>query len=62
MILIIILLLFAFYMFWRFDQRRKIRNAAHQREKREALTNLLLRLRQQVTFESDQSKTGNDEP
>jgi Flp pilus assembly protein TadG len=33
MILIIILLLFAFYMFWRFEQRRKMRNAAHQSEK-----------------------------
>ena len=62
MILIIILLVFAFYMFWRFDQRRKMRNAVHQREKREALINLLVRLRKQETIESDQSKTGNDEP
>lgn len=62
MILIIILLLFAFYMFWRFDQGRKMRNAAHQREKREALVNLLVSLRKQETTESDQSNTGNDEP
>lgn len=45
MIVIIILLLFSLYMFWHFENRRKIRNAGHQREKREAFTDLLTKIR-----------------
>ena len=31
-------------MFWFFEQRRKIRNAEHHREKREALINLISKI------------------
>ncbi len=44
MIVIIILLLFSLYMFWHFEQRRKIRNAEHHREKQKALLDLLSRM------------------
>ncbi len=47
MIVIILLLLFSFYLFWRFDQQRKLRNAEHQREKREAFMNLIGKLKKQ---------------
>lgn len=45
MIIIIILLLFSLYMYWHFEKRRKIRNAEHHREKREALMNLLSKIK-----------------
>jgi hypothetical protein len=34
-------------MYWHFEQRRKIRNAQHRREKQEALMNLLIKVRKQ---------------
>jgi hypothetical protein len=61
MIIIIISLLFALYMFWHFNQRRKIRKAAHQREKREALINLLTTIRKKDTTDND-NKTEKNEP
>jgi cbb3-type cytochrome oxidase subunit 3 len=46
MILIIVLLLFSLYLFWYFDRKRKIRNVESQREKRDALQDLLQALQQ----------------
>ncbi len=56
MIVIILLLLFSFYMFWHFEQRRKIRNAEHHREKQEALLDLLSR----INKKKDEPITKND--
>lgn len=41
MIYIILLTAFSFYMFWRYNQQRKLKNAEHNREKRESFMNLI---------------------
>jgi hypothetical protein len=43
-------------MYWHFEQRRKIRNAKHRREKQEALMNLLNKVRKQKTDNNDIKK------
>jgi hypothetical protein len=40
-------------MYWHFEQRRKIRNAEHRREKQEALMSLLNKVRKQKTDDND---------
>lgn len=60
MIVIAILLLFSLYMFWYFEQRRKIRNAEHRREKQEALLDLLSRVNRKKTDEPT-TKNNSDE-
>lgn len=60
MIVIAILLLFSLYMFWHFEQRRKIRNAEHRREKQEALLDLLSRVNKKNTDEPT-TKNNSDE-
>jgi membrane protein implicated in regulation of membrane protease activity len=45
MILIAILLLVSLYLFWHFDQKRKTRTQVHRKQKREALTDLLEKIR-----------------
>lgn len=47
MTLIVILLLISLYLFWYFDKRRKLQNAEHGREKKEAFTRLLIQLRKE---------------
>ena len=41
MIYIILLTAFSFYMFWRYNQQRKLKNAEHCREKKESFLNLI---------------------
>ena len=48
MILIILLLGFALSMFWHFEKQRKHRNTDREREKREALLDLLIKLRKKA--------------
>lgn len=45
MIVIVIFLLFSLYMYWQFENRRKSRNIKHQREKQEALADLLTKIK-----------------
>ena len=56
MIIIIITLFFSLYLFWYFDRKRKLRNAQHQREKREAFIELLGTLKQQYENQNPDKK------
>ena len=60
MIVIIISLLISLYLFWHFNNRRKIRNAEHQRQKREALINLLTTIRKKDTSDNENKKEKNE--
>jgi len=59
MILIILLTAFSFYMFWRYNQQRKLRNAEHCREKRESFMNLISTL--QKSEQPDNNKSNNND-
>jgi hypothetical protein len=56
LILIAILLLFCLCLFRYFDHQRKMRNTAQQEEKREALADLLHRVRKQENQGTDTIK------
>ncbi len=56
-VFLVIMLVFAIYMFWHFDQKRRIRNAVHQREKREAFMDLLIQLRKRNKEPVEENKT-----
>ena len=51
MIYIILLTAFSFYMFWRYNQQRKLKNAEHCREKKESFMNLISTLQKNEQFE-----------
>jgi glucan phosphoethanolaminetransferase (alkaline phosphatase superfamily) len=59
MILIILLTAFSFYMFWRYNQHRKLRNAEHSRMKRESFMNLISTL--QNNEQPDNNKNNYDD-
>ena len=59
MILIILLTAFSFYMFWRYNQQRKLKNAEHSREKKESFMNLISTL--QKSEQPDNNKTNNND-
>jgi CHASE3 domain sensor protein len=61
MILIAILLLVCLYLFWHFDRQRRSRNLDHHRERREALNDLLDKVRDKETRQTDTIKTKEDD-
>lgn len=58
MILIILLTAFSFYMFWRYNQQRKLWNADHRREKINSFMNLISTL--QKSDQTDNNKTNKN--
>jgi hypothetical protein len=59
MIIIILLTAFSFYMFWRYNQQRKLKNAEHSRERRESFMNLISAL--QKSEHPVNNKNNNDD-
>jgi hypothetical protein len=61
MIYIFLLTAFSFYMFWRYNQQRKLKNAEHSREKRELFMNLISILQNKEEPEQKNTKNAQHE-